>query len=322
MIMSPKIAIEKVLTVMCLVSFAAVVSAESEVAICKGDAIPPDRVIVKEYVSEQCKVEVVNGIQDPNVPNAYSIDQARDGLRVCEPRSPVGFFLCEQSEPSTECGGHKTYFLKSPAACAASAHRVGGLDVRIYCPDKPLPDGYVMVGTAHMSHFCTLPGNENGVIIRRISSPNLSLAMKGRSSTVRASSPVESDQLDLTANPAWKCRKSDKYPPQTVVTGRFETPSCPDVGLSSNLNAEVLDFLPATGTSNRYEICSGSPIPEHYARLMDVPVSPPVHVHNTGGKRRPTPRGDVKPATVHTFYKAECGGSKPNAILVYWFNAP
>jgi len=290
------------------VGFAMPAMAQQTRGICKGDPVPPSRVVIGEYFTPQCPTETIGDNADTNTPNALILGEPHDGLNVCNPPPTMGYFICEKKEKTNSCGDHDTYLLSTPSSCAISPSRLAGLDLAIYCPDRPMPNGWVMVGRTH-SQFCNLPGTDNAWIIRRVSSSTLVLPGPRSTGGSRVAQSPPWEAIDFQTNPAWKCKISDALPPTAVIVGRFATASCPKVP-SSSLNGDAMVLLPPKPSGAKYDVCIDSPIPAGYTKVSDPPVIITGYRIRNSGKRSAV----FGPGPVRNFHKPDCGGSGLNAI--------
>jgi len=276
------------------------------------DTMPSNMIVVGMYFSEQCPPSTLGDNVDVNKPNAYRIAEPADGLRTClPPPLSTGLFACDVGPPSRDCGGKSDFGLGTPQRCAIS-HRSQSLDLTIYCPDRPLPDGWVMVGQTH-SQFCNLPGANNAWVLRRITPPSLLLPAPRPDAGHRVdTAAAPGTDVDANVNPLWKCSVSSSLPPQGVIIGRFQSLSCPAMS-DSSFNADQVSILPAIGTGQSIQVCTNSPVPPGYKTLTGA--SPGTLARTTASGRRIYNPG---PPVLITVYKAECGGSGPNAKLIFY----
>jgi hypothetical protein len=280
--------------------------------ICMTDSIPPNVVVVGRYFSEQCPYSTLGNNVDVSKPNAFRIAGAADGLRSCQP-PPLssGLFACDVGSSSKDCGGQPDFGLATPQRCAIS-HRSQSLDLDIFCPNRAVPDGWVMVGQTH-SQFCSLSGANNAWVIRRIAFSTLSLPAPRPGAGLRGSAtPAPDNDVDANTNPLWKCHISPSLPSQGVIVGRFQSPSCPAMS-DSSLNTDQISVLPTVGTGHQIQVCTDSPVPPGYKTQTGTTPGPLLRTSPSG--RRIYGPGTPVLITVHN---DECGGSGPNAKLIFY----
>ena len=114
---------------LCLVgSLSAQETQTSTIGICKGDPLPPDRVIVAEFESPQC--------EPPESKNAWDTAHAEDGLTTCQNTRSVSAFasvmelvICEKVYspkcPERKDGTPNGYVWRAPGECEKQKSNLG-----------------------------------------------------------------------------------------------------------------------------------------------------------------------------------------------------